>query len=79
MKLQPNDIFYITLYIVIWCEQTLNQPRVLFDLPALDGLMSYSIPDGHQMIYRGLDVFFNDSVYDGASAERSEFNKLSLN
>jgi len=26
------------------------------------------------MIYRGLDVFFNDSVYDGASAERSEFN-----
>lgn len=75
MKLQPNDIFYITLYIVIWCEQTLNQLRV----PALDGLMSYSIPDGHQMIYRGLDVFFNDSVYDGASAERSEFNKLSLN
>ncbi|XP_070774537.1 discoidin domain-containing receptor 2 [Enoplosus armatus] len=36
----------------------------------LDGLMSYSIPDGHQMIYRGLDVYFNDSVYDGASAER---------
>lgn len=29
--------------------------------------MSYSIPDGHQMIYRGLDVFFNDSVYDGVT------------
>lgn len=29
--------------------------------------MSYSIPDGHQMIYRGLDVYFNDSVYDGSS------------
>ncbi|KAF3858700.1 hypothetical protein F7725_011901 [Dissostichus mawsoni] len=26
--------------------------------------------EGHQMIYRGLDVYFNDSVYDGASAER---------
>lgn len=33
--------------------------------------MMYSIPDGHQMIYRGLDVYFNDSVYDGATAERS--------
>uniref|UniRef100_I3KQK7 receptor protein-tyrosine kinase n=1 Tax=Oreochromis niloticus TaxID=8128 RepID=I3KQK7_ORENI len=42
----------------------------LYGCEWLDGLMSYSIPDGHQMIYRGLDVFFNDSVYDGASAER---------
>lgn len=45
-----------------------------FDLPPADGLVSYSIPDGHQMIYRGLDVYFNDSVYDGASAERSGFD-----
>nr|XP_046265673.1 discoidin domain-containing receptor 2-like isoform X2 [Scatophagus argus] len=42
----------------------------LYGCQWLDGLMSYSIPDGHQMIYRGLDVYFNDSVYDGASAER---------
>lgn len=35
--------------------------------------MSYSAPDGHQMIYRGLDVYFNDSVYDGALAERFGF------
>uniref|UniRef100_A0A665VUY4 receptor protein-tyrosine kinase n=1 Tax=Echeneis naucrates TaxID=173247 RepID=A0A665VUY4_ECHNA len=42
----------------------------LYGCEWLDGLVSYSIPDGHQMIYRGLDVYFNDSVYDGASAER---------
>nr|XP_054605677.1 discoidin domain-containing receptor 2 [Nothobranchius furzeri] len=42
----------------------------LYGCEWLDGLMSYSIPDGHQMIYRGLDVFFNDSVYDGAAGER---------
>ncbi|XP_047444509.1 discoidin domain-containing receptor 2-like [Mugil cephalus] len=51
----------------------------LYGCEWLDGLMSYSIPDGHQMIYRGLDVFFNDSVYDGASAESSSvhpFTKL---
>ncbi|XP_039672895.1 discoidin domain-containing receptor 2-like isoform X1 [Perca fluviatilis] len=42
----------------------------LYGCEWLDGLMSYSIPDGHQMIYRGLDVYFNDSVYDGASADR---------
>uniref|UniRef100_A0A3B4ZRY0 receptor protein-tyrosine kinase n=1 Tax=Stegastes partitus TaxID=144197 RepID=A0A3B4ZRY0_9TELE len=34
----------------------------LYGCEWLDGLMSYSIPDGDQMIYRGLDVFFNDSV-----------------
>uniref|UniRef100_A0A8C9X9C8 receptor protein-tyrosine kinase n=1 Tax=Sander lucioperca TaxID=283035 RepID=A0A8C9X9C8_SANLU len=39
----------------------------LYGCEWLDGLTSYSIPDGHQMIYRGLDVYFNDSVYDGAS------------
>uniref|UniRef100_A0A665VVV0 receptor protein-tyrosine kinase n=1 Tax=Echeneis naucrates TaxID=173247 RepID=A0A665VVV0_ECHNA len=39
----------------------------LYGCEWLDGLVSYSIPDGHQMIYRGLDVYFNDSVYDGAS------------
>lgn len=44
-----------------------------------DGLMSYSLPDGHLMIYRGLDVYFNDSVYDGAVAERSEFPAISVN
>lgn len=44
-----------------------------------DGLMSYSLPDGHQMIYRGLDVYFNDSVYDGAVAERSELAATSIN
>nr|XP_061795484.1 discoidin domain-containing receptor 2-like [Nerophis lumbriciformis] len=44
----------------------------LYGCEWLDGLMSYSIPEGHQMIYRGLDVVFNDSVYDGAIAE----NKL---
>ncbi|XP_037537207.1 discoidin domain-containing receptor 2-like [Nematolebias whitei] len=42
----------------------------LYGCEWLDGLMSYSLPDGHQMIYRGLDVFFNDSVYDGTLAER---------
>uniref|UniRef100_A0A672HI51 receptor protein-tyrosine kinase n=1 Tax=Salarias fasciatus TaxID=181472 RepID=A0A672HI51_SALFA len=42
----------------------------LYGCEWLDGLMSYSIPEGHQMIYRGLDVFFNDSVYDGVSADR---------
>uniref|UniRef100_A0A3B4U314 receptor protein-tyrosine kinase n=1 Tax=Seriola dumerili TaxID=41447 RepID=A0A3B4U314_SERDU len=42
----------------------------LYGCEWLDGLMTYSIPDGHQMIYRGLDVYFNDSVYDGAAAER---------
>ncbi|XP_007554956.1 discoidin domain-containing receptor 2 isoform X2 [Poecilia formosa] len=42
----------------------------LYGCEWLDGLVSYSIPDGHQMIYRGLDVFFNDSVYDGATAQR---------
>ncbi|XP_053739898.1 discoidin domain-containing receptor 2-like isoform X1 [Synchiropus splendidus] len=42
----------------------------LYGCEWLDGLKSYSIPDGHQMIYRGLDVFFNDSVYDGSSGER---------
>ncbi|XP_026005484.1 discoidin domain-containing receptor 2-like isoform X2 [Astatotilapia calliptera] len=49
----------------------------LYGCEWLDGLMSYSIPDGHQMIYRGLDVFFNDSVYDGASAESSTINPSS--
>uniref|UniRef100_A0A3Q3WVL6 receptor protein-tyrosine kinase n=1 Tax=Mola mola TaxID=94237 RepID=A0A3Q3WVL6_MOLML len=38
----------------------------LYGCEWLDGLMSYNIPDGHQMIHRGLDVYFNDSVYDGA-------------
>ncbi|XP_068604554.1 discoidin domain-containing receptor 2-like [Brachionichthys hirsutus] len=42
----------------------------LYGCEWLDGLMSYSVPDGHQMIYRGLDVYFNDSVYDGAPADR---------
>uniref|UniRef100_H3CNA5 receptor protein-tyrosine kinase n=1 Tax=Tetraodon nigroviridis TaxID=99883 RepID=H3CNA5_TETNG len=42
----------------------------LYGCEWLDGLMAYSLPDGHQMIYRGLDVYFNDSVYDGATAER---------
>ncbi|CAN9503133.1 unnamed protein product [Ophioblennius macclurei] len=42
----------------------------LYGCEWLDGLMSYSIPEGHQMIYRGLDVFFNDSVYDGVAADR---------
>uniref|UniRef100_A0A7N8YRI8 receptor protein-tyrosine kinase n=1 Tax=Mastacembelus armatus TaxID=205130 RepID=A0A7N8YRI8_9TELE len=39
----------------------------LYGCEWLDGLMSYSIPDGHLMIYRGLDVYFNDSVYDGTT------------
>ncbi|XP_061550434.1 discoidin domain-containing receptor 2-like isoform X1 [Phycodurus eques] len=43
----------------------------LYGCEWLDGLMSYSIPEGHQMIYRGLDVSFNDSVYDGASTENN--------
>ncbi|CAL1579957.1 unnamed protein product [Knipowitschia caucasica] len=42
----------------------------LYGCEWLDGLISYSLPDGHQMIYRGIDVYLNDSVYDGASAER---------
>ena len=33
--------------------------------------MGYSAPEGHQMIYRGLDVFLNDSVYDGIASDRS--------
>uniref|UniRef100_A0A8C7XGZ3 Epithelial discoidin domain-containing receptor 1 n=1 Tax=Oryzias sinensis TaxID=183150 RepID=A0A8C7XGZ3_9TELE len=41
----------------------------LYGCEWLDGLVSYSIPDGHQMIYRDLEVSFNDSVYDGVSAE----------
>lgn len=41
--------------------------------------MSYSIPDGHQMIYRGLDVYFNDSVYDGpTTAEKYGLKKTPL-
>lgn len=42
----------------------------LYGCEWLDGLISYSLPDGHQMFYRGMDFYFNDSVYDGASAER---------
>ncbi|XP_028328556.1 discoidin domain-containing receptor 2-like [Gouania willdenowi] len=42
----------------------------LYGCEWLDGLISYSIPDGQQMVYSGLSVFLNDSVYDGASAER---------
>ncbi|XP_021171257.2 discoidin domain-containing receptor 2 isoform X2 [Fundulus heteroclitus] len=42
----------------------------LYGCEWLDGLVSYNIPDGHQMIYRGLEIFFNDSVYDGATAQR---------
>ncbi|XP_077413864.1 discoidin domain-containing receptor 2-like [Vanacampus margaritifer] len=42
----------------------------LYGCEWLDGLMSYNNPEGHQMIYRGLDVYFNDSVYDGASADK---------
>uniref|UniRef100_A0A3Q2XFP4 Discoidin domain receptor tyrosine kinase 2 n=1 Tax=Hippocampus comes TaxID=109280 RepID=A0A3Q2XFP4_HIPCM len=42
----------------------------LYGCEWLDGLMSYSIPVGHQMVHRGLDVYLNDSVYDGASAEK---------
>lgn len=44
--------------------------RYTISVLLLDGLMSYSIPVGHQMIHRGLDVYLNDSVYDGASAEK---------
>lgn len=63
------------LFIVTISMQWVDQSSSLtFDLSPVDGLMTYSIPDGHQMIYRGLDVYFNDSVYDGASAERSEFH-----
>uniref|UniRef100_A0A8C5NFW6 receptor protein-tyrosine kinase n=1 Tax=Gouania willdenowi TaxID=441366 RepID=A0A8C5NFW6_GOUWI len=43
----------------------------LYGCEWLDGLISYSIPDGQQMVYSGLSVFLNDSVYDGASAESS--------
>ncbi|XP_030220322.1 discoidin domain-containing receptor 2 isoform X3 [Gadus morhua] len=42
----------------------------LYGCQWLDGLMGYSAPEGHQMIYRGLDVFLNDSVYDGVAADR---------
>uniref|UniRef100_A0A8C6U6Z2 Discoidin domain receptor tyrosine kinase 2b n=1 Tax=Neogobius melanostomus TaxID=47308 RepID=A0A8C6U6Z2_9GOBI len=42
----------------------------LYGCEWLDGLIAYSLPDGLQMFYRGMDVYFNDSVYDGASAER---------
>ncbi|KAJ3595759.1 hypothetical protein NHX12_005062 [Muraenolepis orangiensis] len=41
----------------------------LYGCQWLDGLMSYSAPDGHQMIYRGLDVYLNDSVYDGVASD----------
>ncbi|KAM3866493.1 discoidin domain-containing receptor 2-like [Diretmus argenteus] len=47
----------------------------LYGCEWLDGLMSYSAPEGHQMIYRGLDVYLNDSVYDGASAQSLCKNK----
>ncbi|XP_051944583.1 discoidin domain-containing receptor 2-like isoform X2 [Hippocampus zosterae] len=42
----------------------------LYGCEWLDGLMSYSIPVGHQIVHRGLDVYLNDSVYDGVSAEK---------
>uniref|UniRef100_A0A3Q2DYU9 Discoidin domain receptor tyrosine kinase 2b n=1 Tax=Cyprinodon variegatus TaxID=28743 RepID=A0A3Q2DYU9_CYPVA len=63
---------------VVWRDRMGNQVRkhvlgvftcfVLFDFS--DGLVSYSIPDGHQMIYKHLEVSFNDSLYDGATAQR---------
>ncbi|KAG7263810.1 hypothetical protein CRUP_006578 [Coryphaenoides rupestris] len=34
-----------------------------------DGLVWYSAPEGHLMIYRGLDVYLNDSVYDGITSD----------
>ncbi|XP_019898698.3 discoidin domain-containing receptor 2 isoform X2 [Esox lucius] len=37
----------------------------LYGCEWLDGLVSYSAPAGQDMIYRGLDVHLNDSVYDG--------------
>ncbi|KAK0146407.1 Discoidin domain-containing receptor 2 [Merluccius polli] len=42
----------------------------LYGCQWLDGLMWYSAPEGHQMIYRGLDVYLNDSVYDGIASDR---------
>ncbi|KAM6948690.1 discoidin domain-containing receptor 2-like [Aplochiton taeniatus] len=42
----------------------------LYGCEWLDGLVSYSAPAGQRMTYRNLDVYFNDSAYDGSSSER---------
>ncbi|KAG7253914.1 hypothetical protein CRUP_017460, partial [Coryphaenoides rupestris] len=41
----------------------------LYGCQWLDGLVWYSAPEGHLMIYRGLDVYLNDSVYDGITSD----------
>lgn len=42
----------------------------LYGCEWLDGLVSYSAPAGQVMVYRGLEIHLNDSVYDGATGER---------
>ncbi|KAJ8011214.1 hypothetical protein DPEC_G00055840 [Dallia pectoralis] len=37
----------------------------LYGCEWIDGLVSYSAPAGQDMVYKGLDVHLNDSVYDG--------------
>ncbi|XP_037828921.1 discoidin domain-containing receptor 2 isoform X3 [Kryptolebias marmoratus] len=69
--LEPPIVAHFVRFMPITDPSMIVCMRVeLYGCEWLDGLMSYSIPDGHQMIYRGLDVFFNDSVYDGTLAER---------
>uniref|UniRef100_A0A3Q3QDD7 receptor protein-tyrosine kinase n=1 Tax=Monopterus albus TaxID=43700 RepID=A0A3Q3QDD7_MONAL len=68
MDLEPPIIARFVRFMPVTDHSMIVCMRVeLYGCEWLDGLMSYSIPDGHQMIYRGLDVYFNDSVYDGAS------------
>ncbi|XP_034039510.1 discoidin domain-containing receptor 2-like isoform X2 [Thalassophryne amazonica] len=68
--LEPPIIARFVRFIPVTDHSMIVCMRVeLYGCEWLDGLISYSIPHGHQLIYRGLDVYFNDSVYDGASAE----------
>ncbi|KAM9322000.1 discoidin domain-containing receptor 2 [Pholidichthys leucotaenia] len=69
--LEPPIIARLVRFMPVTDNSMIVCMRVeLYGCEWLDGLMFYSIPEGHQMIYKGLDIFFNDSVYDGVSAER---------
>uniref|UniRef100_A0A4W4EQ79 Discoidin domain-containing receptor 2 n=1 Tax=Electrophorus electricus TaxID=8005 RepID=A0A4W4EQ79_ELEEL len=43
----------------------------LYGCEWLDGLVSYNVPLGQQMILYGQNIYLNDSVYDGAMSYRS--------
>ncbi|CAL8278424.1 unnamed protein product [Lota lota] len=69
--LEPPIIARYVRFIPVTDHSMIVCMRVeLYGCQWLDGLMEYSAPEGHQMIYRGLDVFLNDSVYDGVASDR---------